>query len=60
VYIPAADADHVREAGQPAGQAKGVTYLKMDDEFATFAVESGVYKFSSSSVPPVNPAVNRP
>ena len=49
---PAMDSDKdVLESGQPADKAKGVSYLKQDGIFSVFSVDSGVYDFSSSSVP---------
>ena len=52
VYIPANDVKDVLEGGKPAEKAKGITFLQMDKKYAVFQVESGIYKFTSSSVPP--------
>lgn len=52
VYIPAKRVGDVRESGIPVSAAPGVTYLRMDGIYAVFQVESGMYDFSSASVPP--------
>ena len=54
VNIPAKDVNDVLEGGQPAAKANGVTYLHQDGIYAAFLVDSGVYRFSSSSVPAAN------
>ena len=51
VYIPAKDVNDVLEGGRPAAKAGGVTYLDRDGIYAVFSVDSGEYRFSSSSVP---------
>jgi len=51
VYIPAGDVNDVLETGQPAARADGVTYLDKDGVYVVFSVDSGEYRFSSSSVP---------
>jgi len=51
VYIPARDLNDVLEGGQPAAQAKGVTYLNKEGIYVVFSVDSGEYEFSSTSVP---------
>lgn len=52
VYIPAKGVSDVLEGGRPAARADGVTYLHRDGIYAVFMVDSGEYRFSSSSVPP--------
>jgi alpha-L-rhamnosidase len=47
VYLPARAAANVTESGQPASQAEGVEFLKMEDGAAVFAVQSGRYAFAS-------------
>jgi len=54
VYIPAKDAPDVLEGGQPVAEARGVAYLDRDGIYAVFSVDSGEYRFSSSSVPAAN------
>jgi alpha-L-rhamnosidase len=51
VYLPAAEVNDVREGDKPAASAKGVTYLGEDGRYVVFEVDSGVYRFFSSSVP---------
>jgi alpha-L-rhamnosidase len=50
VYVPAKDISHVTENGQPVENAKGITFLRMENGFAVFDVMSGSYVFSSQSV----------
>ena len=52
VYIPARDVKDVLEGGQAIAQAKGVSFLQMDKIYVVLRVDSGKYKFTSSSVPP--------
>jgi alpha-L-rhamnosidase len=47
VFIPAWDDSRVTENGQPVENANKVTFLRMENGFAIFAVESGSYTFSS-------------
>jgi len=47
VYIPAREADVVRESGKPAGDAEGVTFLAFEEDCAVYRVGSGQYSFSS-------------
>ena len=49
VFVPAKDAVTVTEGGLPAGQAKGVSFLRMEEGCAVYAVESGRYTFASDS-----------
>lgn len=63
IYVPAKDAACVAEsgplvgllrqssgqvrAGKPAGEAEGVTFLRMENNVAVYAVGSGTYRFES-------------
>jgi alpha-L-rhamnosidase len=47
VYVPAADVSAVTEGGQPARDAAGVTFMRMENGRAVFNVESGTYTFAS-------------
>ena len=49
VYVPAIDASSVTESGVAAGTAPGVTFLRMGNGAAVYAVGSGVYEFHSTS-----------
>jgi alpha-L-rhamnosidase len=51
VFIPAKSVNDVLEGGQPAAKANGVTYLDKEGDYVVFLVDSGEYRFSSSSVP---------
>jgi len=53
VYIPAKDVKDVREGVKPISEVQGVTSVGMEGDCAVLAVESGEYRFSSSSVPAV-------
>lgn len=46
VYIPATSADEVTENGKPIND-KEIRFLRIDGQFAVFAVGSGSYSFSS-------------
>jgi alpha-L-rhamnosidase len=52
VYVPAARAEDVTEGGRPAGEARGVRFLRMDGPSAVFEVGSGRYEFAASSATP--------
>jgi alpha-L-rhamnosidase len=47
VYVPAKDVEHVTESGQSVKSTRGVRFLRMENRFAIFQVESGSYTFSS-------------
>jgi alpha-L-rhamnosidase len=47
VYVPAENADAVREGGQAASKAKSVTFVRMEEGAAVFAVGSGTYQFTA-------------
>jgi len=44
VYV---DGEQVTESGKPAEQAKGVTFLRMENGKSVFKVQSGIYEFKS-------------
>ena len=48
VFVPAKDAAGVTESGKPAANAKGVKFLRMENNAAVYAVGSGTYQFKSS------------
>lgn len=47
VKIPTRDADTVTEGNQPARRARGVQFLRFEDDRAVYAVGSGTYRFHS-------------
>lgn len=47
VWVPAAKASAVTESGAPARKARGVRFLRAEDGYAVYAVESGAYSFQS-------------
>jgi alpha-L-rhamnosidase len=47
VFVPAKDAASVTESGKPAGEAKSVKFLRMENNAAVYAVGSGNYQFQS-------------
>lgn len=49
VHVPATDAAGVKESGNAASTSDGVTFLRMEDGAAVFAVESGRYLFTTGS-----------
>jgi alpha-L-rhamnosidase len=48
VCVPATDEASVTESGGPAEKAKGVKFLRMEENAAVYAVGSGTYRFQSS------------
>ncbi len=46
VYVPAKDAETVRENGKPAGQVEGIKFLRMDNDTSIYEVGSGSYAFT--------------
>lgn len=48
VYVPTKDAAAVTESGKPASKADGVTFLRMENNAAVYAVGSGTYRFQST------------
>ena len=51
VYVPATSAEAVTEGSQPAVAARGVQFLRIEDDMAVFAVQSGRYNFQSNALP---------
>ena len=47
VFVPAKSAESVTEDGQPVTPGNGVTFLRMENDRAVFAIESGKYEFES-------------
>lgn len=47
LYVPAIDAASVLESGKLASKVSGITYLRMEENRAVFAVVSGTYEFCS-------------
>ena len=47
VFVPALDVSSVNEDGRAVAEAQGITFLRMQNGFAVFTVESGSYSFSS-------------
>ncbi|MCX5684349.1 MAG: glycoside hydrolase family 78 protein [Planctomycetota bacterium] len=47
VYVPAKSAADVSESGQPAAEAEGVKFLRMEGDAAVYAVGAGRYTFVS-------------
>jgi hypothetical protein len=52
VHVPADSAEAVVESGQPASNAQGVTFLRMENSAAVFEVVSGRYRFSTGTTAP--------
>ena len=48
VYVLAKDATGVTESGKPAVKAEGIRFLRMENNAAIYAVDSGTYRFQSS------------
>jgi alpha-L-rhamnosidase len=48
IFVPAKDAASVTETGKPAGEAKDVKFLRMENNAAVYAVGSGTYQFHSA------------
>lgn len=44
VFVPAKDAAGVTESGKPAAQSEGLTFLRLQDNAAVYAVGSGTYR----------------
>ncbi len=47
VYVPAKDANAVKESDKPAAQSEGVKFLRMESGWAVYEVASGSYHFVS-------------
>lgn len=48
VYVPATQAGDVTECGKSLGDAVGVRFFRMENDWAVIAVESGTYRFESN------------
>jgi len=48
VYLPAHSTAEVREGGQPAATAPGVTFLRREGDSTVFQIVSGTYRFTVS------------
>jgi alpha-L-rhamnosidase len=48
VTLPAKDAATVTESGRPASNARGVKFLRIEPNAATYEVQSGAYTFRST------------
>lgn len=48
VYVPATSAEKITEGGKPLAKARGVKLLRMENDRAVLAVESGSYRFVST------------
>jgi alpha-L-rhamnosidase len=49
VCIPTANVNSVLESGQPAGRARKVSFIHMENGIAVFAVASGNYAFTAEA-----------
>jgi alpha-L-rhamnosidase len=47
VWVPARSPESVTESGGPAGQAEGVSAVRVEDGCAVFRVGAGRYRFAS-------------
>ena len=47
LHVPAGKLTGITESGRPVEQARGVTFLRMDDKRAVLKVNSGAYRFVS-------------
>ncbi len=48
LYVPAKNAVGVTESNKSAAKAKGVKFLRMENNTAVYAVDSGTYRFQST------------
>jgi len=48
IFVPAVDAETVKESDKPADTADGVEFLRMENGKAVFGVGSGSYRFQST------------
>ena len=51
VFIPAKTCGEIREVGKGLAEAEGVKFLRMENQRAVLAVDSGSYSFQSKSSP---------
>jgi alpha-L-rhamnosidase len=49
VWVPATNAAAVKESGVAAAKARGVKFVRMDQDAAVFEVTSGKYSFSAGA-----------
>jgi alpha-L-rhamnosidase len=47
IYVPAKSVESVLESGKPATACEGVHFLRMEDDAAVFALQSGAYRFTT-------------
>jgi alpha-L-rhamnosidase len=47
VYVPASSEKTVKESNKPIENVKGVKFIRMENNYAVFEVESGHYEFTS-------------
>ena len=47
IYLPANDQSALAESGHSVHNSEGVTFLRMENGFAAYRLESGSYRFSS-------------
>lgn len=57
VCVPAMDVAHVTESGEPANQAKGVRFLRQENDAVDFEVGAGTYRFVSENIRPFKPGL---
>jgi alpha-L-rhamnosidase len=50
VFVPATAAEKVTESGTATDKAEGITYLRMQGDYAVFSVLSGQYHFVSKDI----------
>jgi len=60
IHVPAAAVEEVTESGNPAAAAPGVTFLRMENRHAVFAVGSGSFAFTGSLPVTLGPVVEVP
>ncbi|HQN01740.1 MAG TPA: alpha-L-rhamnosidase C-terminal domain-containing protein, partial [Candidatus Hydrogenedentes bacterium] len=49
VHVPTLNPDAVSESGEPAANAEGVTFLRMENGTAVYAVVAGQYQFNATT-----------
>ena len=53
VYVPATEVESISEGSEPAAEAEGVRFLRMEDGCAVLEVGSGEYRFTSKLPRPI-------
>jgi alpha-L-rhamnosidase len=48
VYVPTTDAAYVAEGGEPARNAAGVRFVRVEGDRAVYEIDSGTYRFTST------------